>query len=450
MALLDRRQRPGRPEALLAELAQRLEQPVAGLVGVDQLHHRLVDQVDDDACRDAVGGVGRTAHGLGGVEIEAAGERREVGERLLVDGIEQLVGPLDEPRGGCGAADRCSARWPASRAKRWSSRSASASTPIERILAAASSIASGSPSSRRQISADRRRGCGRRAGTRVAPRRRGRRTAARRRRRGPRRRLLGAPARRSGASTWTDSPGKPERLATGGQHGQSRAVPARAAGPGARRRRGRARSCRARSSTGPVVDELLDRPLQREVLALLDVERGWRRAGRWRPGRARRPARRRRPGRSCSAQAAATVIASRVLPTPPGPQIVTIGRLAEHRPHGRDVVGPTDQLRRLTPRQRRPRRASRRAVDDRSKDGSSARICASSVLRRRREAEAQLVAEHRAQLGAPAQRLGLPAGAVEGQHQLAPEPLAERVGGDERFELGHRPAVLAARRAGPR
>ena len=35
-----------------------------------------------------LGGVGRTAHRLGGVEIERAGEHREVGERLPVDRIE--------------------------------------------------------------------------------------------------------------------------------------------------------------------------------------------------------------------------------------------------------------------------------------------------------------------------------------------------------------------------
>ena len=50
----------------------------------------------------------------------------------------------------------------------------------------------------------------------------------RRRRTGPRRRRAGAPARRSGASTWTDSPGKPERLPTGRQHGQPQAVSAEA------------------------------------------------------------------------------------------------------------------------------------------------------------------------------------------------------------------------------
>ena len=43
------------------------------------------------------GGVGRTAHRLCGVQIERPGEHREVGERLLVDRVEQLVGPLDEP-----------------------------------------------------------------------------------------------------------------------------------------------------------------------------------------------------------------------------------------------------------------------------------------------------------------------------------------------------------------
>ena len=80
MTLLDRPKRAGLPEPLLAELPQRLEQAVAGLVGVDQLHHRLVDKVDHRrrAAPTPVA-AGRTAHGLGGIEVEAAREHRQVG-----------------------------------------------------------------------------------------------------------------------------------------------------------------------------------------------------------------------------------------------------------------------------------------------------------------------------------------------------------------------------------
>ena len=116
--------------------------------------------------------------------------------------------------------------------------------------------------------------------------------------------------------------------------------------------------------------------------------------------------------------------------------------VGEHRPHGGDVVGSTDQLGRFTPGQRRPDGA--RVDARRPKQG---RVIGEDLrfqrLRRRGEAETELVAEHRSQLGAPAQRLGLPAEPVERQHQLAPEPLPKGVGGDERFQLGDRPALLA-------
>ena len=82
--------------------------------------------------------------------------------------------------------------------------------------------------------------------------------------------------------------------------------------------------------------------------------------------------------------------------------------------------------------------------DDRSKDGSSARICASSACAAGERLRPSSSREHRPQLGAPAQCLGLPAHPVEREHQLAPEPLPQRVGGDERFQLGDRAALLAS------
>ncbi len=46
------------------------------------------------------------------------------------------------------------------------------------------------------------------------------------------------------------------------------------------------------------------------------------------------------------------------------------------------------------------------------------------------------------------QRLGLAVGAVEGEHELAPEPLAQRVPSDERLQLADELSVAAEREVG--
>ena len=77
---------------------------------------------------------------------------------------------------------------------------------------------------------------------------------------------------RSGAKHVDGLARQPERLPTGGQHGQPRAVPAQPLDQG----NDGVEDVLAvveHQQHRPVLDELLDRPRQREVLALLDVER---------------------------------------------------------------------------------------------------------------------------------------------------------------------------------
>ena len=57
--------------------------------------------------------------------------------------------------------------------------------------------------------------------------------------------------------------------------------------------------------------------------------------------------------------------------------------------------------------------------------------------RRGREIEPELVAEERPELVGLPERLALTAGAVQGHHELAPEALAQRVVDDEALELAH-------------
>ncbi len=59
--------------------------------------------------------------------------------------------------------------------------------------------------------------------------------------------------------------------------------------------------------------------------------------------------------------------------------------------------------------------------------------------------EAELLGEHGAALLEHAQRIGLPSGAVEGQHQLGPQSLAERMVGDEHLELADEPLMMGER-----
>ena len=65
--------------------------------------------------------------------------------------------------------------------------------------------------------------------------------------------------------------------------------------------------------------------------------------------------------------------------------------------------------------------------------------------------EAELLDEQLPSLAVDLERLRLPAGAVEREHQLRPQPLAQRMRADERLELGDELGVRADRelRLGP-
>ena len=81
-------------QAVEPELSQRLEEPVPRLFEIDDLHHRLVDEVGEQ-----VGDIGRVvverADVLGRVEVEAADERGQPHEQSLLVGRQQLVRPLE-------------------------------------------------------------------------------------------------------------------------------------------------------------------------------------------------------------------------------------------------------------------------------------------------------------------------------------------------------------------
>ncbi len=80
-------------ELVAAEGAQRLQHPVARQVRVDELHHRLVDEVGEQERRPRAARLVRGAHRLDRVEAEAAGEHADLGEQLLLVGLEQVVRP---------------------------------------------------------------------------------------------------------------------------------------------------------------------------------------------------------------------------------------------------------------------------------------------------------------------------------------------------------------------
>ena len=58
--------------------------------------------------------------------------------------------------------------------------------------------------------------------------------------------------------------------------------------------------------------------------------------------------------------------------------------------------------------------------------------------------QAELLVEQRSRLAVDLERLRLPAGGVEAAHQLRAQPLAKRVLGHERAQLGHDLALAAA------
>ena len=141
-------------QPLAAVLAERLEHDEARLAVVGHaLHEQAVVDERGDAVEDVDAQVlAGVADGLGRLERAAAGEDRQAAKELLLGRCQQVVAPLDR----AGAA---SAGVPAGRARRRSAaRAAVRCGPAVRaggrILtrAAASSIASGRPSSRRQIS----------------------------------------------------------------------------------------------------------------------------------------------------------------------------------------------------------------------------------------------------------------------------------------------------------
>ena len=99
-----------------------------------------------------------------------------------------------------------------------------------------------------------------------------------------------------------------------------------------------------------------------------------------------------------------------------------------------------------TPRRARQRRAARGASRERRE--VERRILAQDRLLEALSsgpARARLVHEHAARVGVGLERLGLPARAVEREHQLRPQPLAERMAADERPQLADSSACGRAR-----
>ena len=59
-----------------------------------------------------------------------------------------------------------------------------------------------------------------------------------------------------------------------------------------------------------------------------------------------------------------------------------------------------------------------------------------------------LLVQHRAEVAIGGQRVGLAAGAVEREHELRPQPLAQRLAAGQRLELAGQVAVAAQRQLG--
>ena len=141
-------------EALPAVLAHGLQEPVPG--GVRRVvdgHHRLVDEPGEQVER-VVLGVGRVAaHAVRRVEVEPAGEHRQPREQGPLALGQQPVGPVDRRDEALVARPASTREPPLTNRGLVVSRRATSAAFITRIRAAASSIPSGRPSSRRQISA---------------------------------------------------------------------------------------------------------------------------------------------------------------------------------------------------------------------------------------------------------------------------------------------------------
>ena len=143
----------GVDEPIGAVLAQRLEEPVARrrprVVREDHgAGNEPVDDVEDLEFVDAVA----ARHRLGRVKPEPAGEHGEPSEDPLIGRVEQIVGPVDRRPEGLVRDSPARRPWPRTRTPA-SRRSRMSPGLIDRTRAAASSRASGMPSSRRQSSA---------------------------------------------------------------------------------------------------------------------------------------------------------------------------------------------------------------------------------------------------------------------------------------------------------
>ena len=221
--------------------------------------------------------------------------------------------------------------------------------------------------------------------------------------------------------------------APGGRRAQ-RAAPRRAARP-----RARARSCRARAGRRRSPTASADPLDERLLLRVSPAEgAGDRRADERRRPRAGRGRRSNAVRRSSSRSSRAASRASRVLPVPPGPVRVT--RRTSGRRAASAVTAASSSSRPIE--RRRRRRQVTADVAAAPANASSAVVLAQDrrmeLVQRARRARSR--ARRRARSGSPVglERIRLPARAVEREHRAGRrKPLAVRVLGDERLELGH-------------
>ena len=355
-----------------------LEHPVARHVRVDELHHRLVDEVGEQhatTSRRARLVAGAHASPTASSPKPPANTQSRANSSLLV-GVEQVVGPRHEVVERAVPFDhRRSGRRRAGRGG-GSSRSASAAGLITRMRAAASSMASGSPSTPPHDLGDR---AGVRRRSRVEAR------SARRRRpldeeahgRAPRRSVAEVGRRRataSGSTRQTCSPGRPSTSRLVARTVTSGHEPSRRSASG----RDGARRCSQLSSTSSAL------PARRYSTSVSSTDRCWRCCTSTAVAIAATVERRVVHGRQLDHEHLAVELVpevvgeraapSRVLPTPPGP--VRVSR--------RCVAQPG----------RRAARARRVAADQRRGLGRQAPRRGAARRRRSRCEQRRVVGEH--------------------------------------------------------
>ena len=179
-----------------------------------------------------------------------------------------------------------------------------------------------------------------------------------------------------------------------------------------------------------------------ERVGAANVERRRRGAGRRRrasPARAKSTTQ--MPSGNSGSSERAVSTASRLLPTPGGPVSVTRRCSCSSSATWRELVLAADERRR-----RRREVAAAPAAD---RDGGDRRVVREDRLLEPPELgprlEPQLVGEHAPRLLEGLERVRLAPAAVERQHQLPPQPLAERVVRQRRAKRGRELAMLAER-----